>query len=86
MEIDIFHLLKASNNPLILFDRIIEWVRRHESTLTSNGISSLTKRKMLPKDLNQQNSHSKILTKLMVYNIRFLSSCTINLVTFSVKK
>ena len=45
MEIDFFHLLKASNNPLILFDRIIDWVRRRESTLTSNDINSLKNEK-----------------------------------------
>ena len=30
MEIDLFHLLKASNAPLILFDQVINWVQRHE--------------------------------------------------------
>ena len=33
MEIDLFHLLKASNAPLILFDRIIAWIKRHEGNL-----------------------------------------------------
>ena len=30
MEINLFNLLKASNAPLILFDRIIYWVKRHK--------------------------------------------------------
>ena len=33
MQLDLFHLLKASNAPLILFDRITNWQRRHEGTI-----------------------------------------------------
>ena len=86
MEIDLFHLLKASNAPLILFDRIIDWVRRHESTLDHNGSSSLTKRKMLLQDLNQKLYHNEILMKPRVHNIRLSSGRTTNVVTFSVKE
>ena len=33
MQLDLFHLLKSSNAPLILFDRITNWLRRHEGTI-----------------------------------------------------
>ena len=34
MKIDLFQILKASNDSLILFDRIISWIRNHEGTIT----------------------------------------------------
>ena len=86
MEIDLFHLLKASNAPLILFDRIIDWVRRHETTLTQNGSTSLTKRKMLLQELNQKLYQNEILMKPRVNNITLSSGRTTNVVTFSIKE
>ena len=44
MEINLFHLLKASNEPLILFNRIIDWIQVHEGNLIQNGCSILIKR------------------------------------------
>jgi len=85
VEIDLFHLLKASNAPLILFDRIIDWGRRHESTLAHNGSNSLTKRKMLLQDLNQKLYHNEILIKPRVNNICISSGRTTNVVTFLVR-
>ena len=38
---DLFHLLKTSNVPLVIFDRIIRWLKRHESGICGNGISSI---------------------------------------------
>ena len=86
MEIDLFHLLKASNAPLILFDRIIDWVRRHETTLTQNGSTSLTKRKMLLQELNQKLYQNDILMKPRVNNITLSSGRTTNVVTFIIKE
>ena len=42
-ENNVFHLLKASNTPLILFDRIIDWAKRHEYNIIENRSSSLMK-------------------------------------------
>ena len=37
MQIDLFHMLKASNAPLSMFDRIINLVQRHESIIQQLG-------------------------------------------------
>ena len=37
MEIYLFNLLKTSDAPLILFDWIIDWVKRHEGAISQNG-------------------------------------------------
>ena len=42
MQLDLFHLLKASNAPLILFDRIIHWLRRHEGPIQSIVLTGLS--------------------------------------------
>ena len=42
MQLDLFHLLKASNAPLVMFDRITKWVQRHEGTIISNGLIDLS--------------------------------------------
>ena len=85
MEIDLFYLLKTSNAPLFLFDRIIDWVRRHESTLNQNDSNSLTKRKMLLQNLNQKLYHNEILMKPRVNHIRLSSGCITNILAFLVK-
>ena len=37
MEIDLLHLLKASNTSLVLFGQIIYWVKRNEGNANQNG-------------------------------------------------
>ena len=54
MEIDLFHMLKASNAPLILFDRIINWVQRHSGEIKQNGTDHLMKREKFIQDLNSK--------------------------------
>ena len=44
MEINLFRLLKVSNKSLILFDRIVAWVKRYTCIPIQNGSSSLMKR------------------------------------------
>ena len=43
--LDLFHLLKASNVPLVMFDRIINWMKKHEGHLVSKGTAGLQRRK-----------------------------------------
>ena len=47
MSIDLFHLLKAFNAPLIFFDMIMIWVRIYQSNLNTNGNKSLLNREKL---------------------------------------
>ena len=53
MQIDLFHLLKASNAPLVLFDRIISWVKRHKGNIAANGITDLSHRNTFIQNINQ---------------------------------
>ena len=43
--LDLFHLLKASNVPLVMFDRIINWMKKHEGHFVSIGTVGLQRRK-----------------------------------------
>ena len=44
---DLFHIMKTSNVPLVMFDRIIRWLKRHEGNITSHGTSGLLSRNIL---------------------------------------
>ena len=52
MQLDLFHLLKASNAPLVLFDCIMRWLRRHEGTIESIGSAELSNRDKFISDMN----------------------------------
>ena len=41
---DLFHIMKTSNVLLMLFDRIIRWLKRHEGSIVSHGTSGLLSR------------------------------------------
>ena len=47
MEIYLLHMLKASIAPLVLFDRIINWVYEHSGEIKQNGTDNLMKREKL---------------------------------------
>ena len=86
MCMDLFHMLQASNSPLVMFDRIIEWVRRHEATIKRDGMTSLLKRNNLVENLNKKlyleegalmkpkisyiNLHSNRRTKVVTFSFR----------------
>jgi len=72
MEIDLFYL-NAYNTPLILSDRVINWVQKHEGTITQNRAQLLIKRGIFLQDLNAKLYAKEILMKPYVDNI-FLSS------------
>ena len=37
----LFHIMKTSYVPLVIFDRIIRWLKRHEGNIVSHGTSGL---------------------------------------------
>ena len=86
MEIDLFHLLKASKAPLILLDRVISWLQRHESVVRQNGTDHLMKREMFLQDLNAKLYGKEVLMKPSVENILLSSGRHTNVVTFSFKE
>ena len=57
MEIDSFHMLKALNASLILFDRIVNWVQRYSGEIKQNGTDHLMKREKFIQHLNSKNNH-----------------------------
>ena len=61
MSIDLFHILKAFNVPRIIFDRIMNWVKRHEGNRITNGSNGLLKREKFINNLNQ-----KLYNKIMI--------------------
>ena len=84
--IDLFHILKASNAPLILFDRIIEWAKVHEQNFKDTGTLGLFKRKCFIRDLNRQLYQRRIMMKPKVEKVMLSSSRTTSVVTFSMRE
>ena len=86
LMIDLFHILKASNAPLILFDRIIEWVKVHEHCFKDTGTLGLFKRKRFIRDLNRQLYRKRIMMKPKVQRVMLSSRRTTSVVTFSMRE
>ena len=87
MCMDLFHMLQASNSPLVMFDRIIEWVRRHEATIKRAGMTSLLKRNNLIETLNKKlYLEEGALMKPKISYINLHSNRTTKVVTFSFRE
>ena len=87
MCMDLFHMLQASNSPLVMFDRIIEWVRRHEATIKRAGMTSLLKRNNLIESLNKKlYLEEGALMKPKISYINLHSNRTTKVVTFSFRE
>ena len=86
MQLDLFHLLKASNAPLILFDRITNWVRRHEGTIISNGLNGLSNRDKFISDMNRILYKDCTTMKPIINTVHLSSGRNTNVITFSFKE
>ena len=86
MQLDLFHLLKASNAPLVLFDRITHWLRRHEGTIQSIGITGLSNRDKFISDMNNILYKDCSTMKPLINPINLSSGRTTNIVTFSFRE
>ncbi len=53
-SMDLFHIMKSSNVPLVMFDRIIRWLKRHEGTIASIGTSGFLCRKQFIESMNKK--------------------------------
>ena len=84
-QLDLFHILKASNAPLILYDRIITLMKNHENTIKKHGTNSLMKRNSLITDLKERLYGSDINMNPRVQNLNLSSGRQTNIVTFSIK-
>ena len=84
---DLFHLLKTSNVPLAMYDRIIAWLKRHESCITQYGANGLMARSKLIDSMNKKLYGSSItLMKPKLKQTRLSSGRTSNVVVFSIKE
>ena len=86
MTLDLYHLLKASNVPLILFDRIIDWVKRHHHNMSTFQIDNLIKRDKFIREMNHRLYHGNIMMKPTVSNLNLSSNRVTSVVTFSMKE
>ena len=86
-SIDWFHLLKTSNVPLVMFNRIIRWLKRHESGICDNGISGIMNRNNFINSMNQKLYGSSIsMMKPKLKPTVLSSGRTSNVVVFSIKE
>ena len=82
IPIDLFHILKASNAPLVLFNRIVTWVKTHFDTLKDCGPSGLQSRENFINNLNKQMYKNQVRMKPRVDRIILSSSRPTSIVTF----
>ena len=50
---DLFHIMKTSNVPLVMYDRIIRWLKRNEGNIASHGTSGLISRNNFIESMNK---------------------------------
>ena len=83
MQLDLLHLLKASNCPVIMYDRIVSWLRRHESTIMKNGLNRIGNRDSFISDMNQLLYKKPATMKPIVNHVQLSSGRSTNIITFS---
>ena len=86
-SMDLFHIMKTSNVPLVMFDRIIRWLKRHEGRLVSHGTSGLLNRKSFIESMNNKlYTRSASIMKPKLCQTLLSSGRTSNVVIFSMKE
>jgi hypothetical protein len=85
MLIDLFHMHRASNAPMILFDRTIEWIKRHEHTINKNGSMLLKNRNKFLSEMNRKVYSNIKFMQPTVDAITLTSNRQTTVVTFSLK-
>ena len=86
-SMDLFHIMKSSNVPLVMFDRIIRWLKRHEGTIASIGTSGFLCRKQFIESMNKKlyDGPASIM-KPKVCKTVLSSGRTSNVVSFSMRE
>ena len=87
VSMDLFHIMKTSNVPLVMFDGIRRWLKRHEGNIVSHGTSRFLTRNNFIESMNKKlytNSVSIMKPKLL--QILLSSGRTSNVVIFQWKK
>lgn len=86
MSIDLFHILRASNAPMSLFDRIVLWTKNHARTFQKRNLTKkILSRKSLLTRMNNKLNYDKLYCHPKVTPVRLSSGRTTSVVTFSAK-
>ena len=84
---DLFHIMKTSNVPLVMFDRIIRWLKRHEGNIASHGTSGFLSRNNFIESMNKKlYTNSASIMKPKLCPTLLSSGRTSNVVIFSMKE
>ena len=84
--IDLFLILKASNAPMILFNRLIEWTRTHQSSLQGNCSNLLQSRAKFISNMNNTLFLGGVMMKPRIDRIQMSSGRWTSVVTFSLEE
>ena len=86
-SMDLFHIMKSSNVPLVMFDRIIRWLKRHEGTIASIGTAGFLCRKQFIESMNKKMYDGPaFIMKPKVFKTGLSSGRTGNIVFFSMRE
>ena len=84
---DLIHIMKTSNLPLVIFDRIIRWLKRHEANIATHGTSGIMYRKKFIESMNQKlYSNSASIMKPKIRPTVLSSGRTSDVIVFSMKE
>ena len=79
---DLYLLLRASNTPLAVFDRIVDWTKRHKHSLDESTVSSLTSRKRFIENINRTMYSNPSLMKPRICVVQLNEGRETSVVTF----
>ena len=88
VSIDLFHLLRASNAPMTLFDRIISWSKNYHHMIqssTKEASYDLLSRKSLINAMNKKLNYNELYCHPKVTQLTLSSGRVTSIVTFSAR-
>ena len=80
---DLFLILRASNAPNALFNRIVERTKKHKQALKCNAIDGLTKRKQFIDNMNKTLYTDGIFMKPRIVMVPLLRNRRTSIVKFN---
>lgn len=85
MCLDLFHMLRASNAPMSLYDRIISWTKEHTNPTDRSFRKNLLPRKGLITKMNKRLNYENLYCHPRVTPVQLSSGRTTSVVTFSAR-
>ena len=79
---DLYLILRASNTPLAVFDRIVDWTKRHKHSLNESSVNALTSRKMFIENINRTMYSDALLMKPRICVVELNEGRETSVVTF----